>query len=135
MASPLPRVKLITIDGLFRQYDHRIPLRLDERVTVLHGRNGVGKTITLALIAALLQGDYSKLAKVPFKKLRIEFTDESFLSVSPSKKRIRERSAGKRRGSKRTADLANSDEGVFFGSNTALAAPKPSRPFCRRILR
>jgi recombinational DNA repair ATPase RecF len=81
MASAPPRVKLITIDGLFRQYDHRIPLHLEERVTVLHGRNGVGKTVTLSLVAALLRGDYQKLAQVPFKRLCLEFTDESFLSV------------------------------------------------------
>lgn len=81
MASAPPRVKLITIDGLFRQYDHRIPLNLDERVTVLHGRNGVGKTVTLSMVAALLQGNYSKLTRVPFGKLRINFTDGSFVSV------------------------------------------------------
>lgn len=81
MATAPPRVKLITIDGLFRQYNHRIPLRLDERVTVLHGRNGVGKTVTLSLVAALLRGDYEKLTKVPFDLLRVDFTDESFLSV------------------------------------------------------
>ncbi len=81
MATAPPRVKLITIDGLFRQYNHRIPLNLDERVTVLHGRNGVGKTVTLSLVAALLRGEYEKLTKVPFDLLRVDFTDESFLSV------------------------------------------------------
>jgi predicted ATPase len=81
MATAPPRVKLITIDGLFRQYNHVIPLRLDERVTVLHGRNGVGKTVTLRLVAALLRGEYEALTKVPFERLRVDFTDGSFLCV------------------------------------------------------
>ncbi len=85
MATAPPRVKLITIDGLFRQYNHVIPLRLDERVTVLHGRNGVGKTVTLRLVAALLRGEYETLAKVPFERLRVDFTDGSFLSVALDK--------------------------------------------------
>lgn len=96
MATDAPRVKLITIDGLFRQYDHRIPLRLGERVTVLHGRNGVGKTVTLALVAALLGGDYVRLAKVPFKRLRMDFTDGSFLSANRgAAKRTSKRAAPK----------------------------------------
>lgn len=86
MATAPPRVKLITIDGLFRQYNHRIPLRLDERVTVLHGRNGVGKTVTLRLVAALLRGEYDRLAKVPFERLRVDFDDGSYLSVGVPKR-------------------------------------------------
>ncbi len=85
MATAPPRVKLITIDGLFRQYNHRIPLHIDERVTVLHGRNGVGKTVTLSLVAALLKGTYWKLAKVPFERLRVDFDEGSYLSVEAEK--------------------------------------------------
>jgi hypothetical protein len=55
------RIERIRIHGLFRQYDHDIPLRLDERVTILHGRNGVGKTIVLSLIDALKKGITTKL--------------------------------------------------------------------------
>lgn len=82
MASNPPRVKRITIHGLFRQYDHRIELRLDDRVTVLHGRNGVGKTVTLGLVAALLSARPEELPVVPFDHLRVDFTDGSYLSVS-----------------------------------------------------
>lgn len=77
------RVRQIIVEKLFRQYDHTIPLRLDQRVTVLHGRNGVGKTVTLRLIAGLLGGDgpesaadrLDELYEFPFARLRVEFVD------------------------------------------------------------
>ncbi len=80
--APL-RINRIEIKGLFRQYHHVIPLNLEEHVTILHGRNGVGKTVTLSLVAALLQGNYAKLLKVPFELLRVEFTDGSVLEAIP----------------------------------------------------
>jgi predicted ATPase len=111
MASAPPRVKLITIDGLFRQYDHRIALRSEERVTVLHGRNGVGKTITLSLVAALLQGDYEKLTTVPFKWLRIDFEDGSFLSMGAAKTASIEQPPGQKR-KRRLDDEPPGDSGT-----------------------
>jgi predicted ATPase len=82
--NPEPiHLRLIEIKGLFRQYDHRIELRQDEHVTILHGRNGVGKTVSLALVSALLQGGYGRLTRFPFRELRLEFHDHSFIEVRP----------------------------------------------------
>ena len=47
--SELLRLKRIEVDGLFRVYDHRIDLDLNDRVTLLHGPNGVGKTSILRM--------------------------------------------------------------------------------------
>lgn len=79
METETVRVKLIEIEGLFRQYDHRIELKQEDHVTVLHGRNGVGKSVTLALVAAVLQGRFDVLFEYPFKRMRIEFDDGSFI--------------------------------------------------------
>ena len=38
------RLQRVVVDGLFRTYDHEIELNLADRVTLLHGPNGVGKT-------------------------------------------------------------------------------------------
>ncbi len=76
--AEIERIELL---GLFRQYDHIIPLQREEQVTILHGRNGVGKTVTLPLIAALLEGNWSQLKAIPFDKLRITFTDGSYLEA------------------------------------------------------
>lgn len=75
----LLEIERIELLGLFRQYDHIIPLQQEDRVTILHGRNGVGKTVTLSLIAALLEGNWSRLDAIPFDKLRITFTNGSYL--------------------------------------------------------
>lgn len=82
--APLVRVRRIDIEGLFGQYTHRIPLSEKDRVTILHGRNGVGKTITLSMISALLSGvqhELEALKKWPFDKMRIEFSDDTFVEA------------------------------------------------------
>jgi ABC-type lipoprotein export system ATPase subunit len=73
-------VRQIVIEGLFGEYTHRIPLAEKGGVVILHGRNGVGKTITLSMIKALLSGMQDQvevLKKWPFDSIRIEFTDDT----------------------------------------------------------
>jgi predicted ATP-binding protein involved in virulence len=38
------RIRKLSIEGLFGMFNHVIPLHTDERVTIIHGPNGVGKT-------------------------------------------------------------------------------------------
>ncbi len=77
-------VRQIVIEGLFGEYTHRIPLAEKGGVVILHGRNGVGKTITLSMIKALLSGMPSRidaLRKWPFDMMRIDFSDDTFVKV------------------------------------------------------
>jgi len=48
--TPTARIKRIEVVGLFGLYDHVIDLNLEDRVTILHGPNGVGKTVLLQMI-------------------------------------------------------------------------------------
>lgn len=80
------RVKRVAIFGLFRLYDHDVPLHMDDRVTILHGPNGVGKTALLRLLAAAFGGRYLEFAKVPFKKLDIELSDGSIITFEQIEK-------------------------------------------------
>jgi ABC-type transport system involved in cytochrome c biogenesis ATPase subunit len=80
--TPLLRVKSIHVDGLFDLFDHRVDLNLDERVTILHGPNGVGKTMLLQMVNALLKGKYGLFRQVPFKRFALEFTDDSRLELT-----------------------------------------------------
>jgi len=43
----MKRIKQIAVKGLFGVFDHVIPLNMAERVTLVLGPNGVGKTIVL----------------------------------------------------------------------------------------
>lgn len=75
------RVKRIQVEGLFGLYNHDIPLNAAERVTIIHGPNGVGKTVLLKMIAAVFGGHFEELLSVRFKKLEIELSNNENLSI------------------------------------------------------
>lgn len=81
--EPLLRVKSIQVDGLFETFDHRVDLNLDERVTILHGPNGVGKTMLLQMVHALLDGRYSLFQRAPFRRFALELTDNRTVELMP----------------------------------------------------
>ena len=60
------RVKSIHVRKLFGVYDHDVVLNADERVTIVHGPNGVGKTALLRLTNTLLLGNYLAFLTVRF---------------------------------------------------------------------
>jgi len=49
------RLKEFRINHLFGLYSHIIPINLDERITIIIGPNGRGKTICLKFIEALFR--------------------------------------------------------------------------------
>ncbi len=69
------RIQKFSIDGLFDLFDHIIPFKTAERVTIIHGPNGVGKTTVLKLLADLFAQKLHSLRVIPYKKLRLEFTE------------------------------------------------------------
>src|ERR1039457_5992116 len=68
-------VKSVSVKGLFGVFDHSIPLHSAERVTIIHGPNGFGKTVMLRMIAALLEGGTSVCDHTPFSEFRLTFED------------------------------------------------------------
>lgn len=77
--SAAVRVKSIHVKGLFGMYDHDVVLNEAERMTVVHGPNGVGKTVLFKLVQDLLAGSGVDLLKYPFRECRIEFTNAATL--------------------------------------------------------
>lgn len=49
----MKRIKQISVKNLFGMFDHTIPLNVDERITIIHGPNGFGKTALLRLLDTL----------------------------------------------------------------------------------
>lgn len=74
------RIRSIKVTGLFGLYDHQVTLK-EDRVTVIHGPNGVGKTVLLKLTNSFLRGRYNEIVRVPFQKFEILFDDESVARV------------------------------------------------------
>jgi hypothetical protein len=75
------RIKQISVTKLFGIFDHVIPLNLDERITIIHGINGVGKTSILRLINGIFNAQYSELLKIPFEELTLKFEDNNSIII------------------------------------------------------
>lgn len=80
--TELLRLSHIVVEGLFDLYDHRIKLKLNDRVTLLHGPNGVGKTVILRMTDALLMENFAYFMTIPFKRLLLEFHDGTTIDLS-----------------------------------------------------
>ncbi len=85
--SELLRLQRIVVDRLFDIYDHDIHLKLDDRVTLLHGPNGVGKTVVLGMIDALLRRRLGYIRGIPFSRFFLEFHDGSTVEVEAAGER------------------------------------------------
>lgn len=76
------RITRICVSNLFGMFNHEITLNAAERVTIIIGPNGFGKTTILRLINSLVIGDINTLYTTPFDELEIEFNDLSSLSLT-----------------------------------------------------
>lgn len=84
----MSRIERISVKNLFRNFNHSIEMHLDERVTIIHGPNGVGKTTLLRLINSLFNSNYYILGTVYFREFRIDFDDGySFIVSKPARER------------------------------------------------
>ena len=75
------RIKQISVNGLFGIFNHVIPLNINERVTILHGPNGFGKTAILRILNNFFNSRSSELQTIPFGNFRVEFDDCSSIEI------------------------------------------------------
>src|SRR5262249_11647547 len=68
------RLAEFAIDGLFGLYSHRITLHLKERITIIIGPNGRGKTVCLKFIEALFRRKHDFFLDISFKTAQFTFT-------------------------------------------------------------
>lgn len=69
------QVTRISVTGLFGVFNHEIPLQNKDRVTIVHGPNGFGKTVMLRMIAAALEGDTAVFEQTPFDEFSLTLDD------------------------------------------------------------
>ena len=75
------RIQNIAVADLFGRFDHEIDLDSDEKVTIMIGPNGSGKTMILRLIYTLFNEIPLRLTQIPFRKVRLSIDDGSVLEV------------------------------------------------------
>jgi len=71
----------VRISGLFDTFDHDLAFQPGERIMIIVGPNGFGKTTTLRLINALFNQPISSLAAMPFREIEVSFDGETCLVV------------------------------------------------------
>ena len=79
------RVTRIDILGLFDRFDHSIPLNMEERVTLIHGPNGIGKTTVLKLVFSLFHQNFAYLQRTNYGRLELKFDQNTVLRVTRQK--------------------------------------------------
>ncbi|HZF49496.1 MAG TPA: AAA family ATPase [Polyangiaceae bacterium] len=84
------RIRSISVAKLFGIFDHEIPLNMKERITIIHGLNGYGKTAILRMLRGLLSGESAPLIAVPFATFKVRFADGSELRVEKKSSTLRE---------------------------------------------
>jgi predicted ATP-binding protein involved in virulence len=75
------KIKQISVTNLFGLFNHVIPLKTEDRITIIHGPNGFGKTIMLNFIDGLFKGNYSIFKKIPFDGFCVDFDNGKYLTV------------------------------------------------------
>ena len=76
------RLTRIQVFKLFGVFDHAIPLNSPDRITIIHGPNGFGKTAMLQMVQSLLGNQFAKLRRIPFERFVLNLEDGRELSVT-----------------------------------------------------
>ena len=75
------QIKQISVSGLFGIFNHVIPLKTKERITIIHGLNGFGKTNILRILDGVFNSRYLVLKNIPFDTFKVEFDDDTTLEI------------------------------------------------------
>lgn len=75
------RISEIAVSRLFGLFNHVVPMNLRDRVTIIHGPNGYGKTTLLRMLDSVASGRYSELRSIPFRDFQIRFDDGQVLNI------------------------------------------------------
>ncbi|MFD5118955.1 AAA family ATPase [Streptomyces sp. NPDC058385] len=72
----------IEVEGLIGRYNHKILFAQEDDFVILHGPNGVGKTMLLELVKAASDLQPGKLMSIPFSRARIGYHDGTVLQLT-----------------------------------------------------
>lgn len=76
------RINKISVTNLFGIFNHPVSLNMEDRITIIHGANGFGKTALLRIINGFFNSRYSELRSIIFEQFRVDFDEGSHLIVA-----------------------------------------------------
>ena len=79
------RITKISVKKLFGVFDHEIPLNQESRITILHGPNGVGKTVMMQMLHGLFSLDYVLFGMIHFNEFCVELCSGEAVTVRKHK--------------------------------------------------
>lgn len=71
----------IHVEGLFDAFNYDLKFATNERIMIVTGPNGSGKTTVLKLLDVMFNQPVSRLWKVPFREVSVSFDDDTQLVV------------------------------------------------------
>lgn len=75
------KISKVSVKNLFGVFNHEINLKIDDRITIIHGPNGFGKTVILRMIDSMFNNRLSIFYRIPFDSFRIDFDDHTFIAI------------------------------------------------------
>jgi predicted ATP-binding protein involved in virulence len=81
-------ISRIKIDELFGYLNHDIEFKVIDRITILHGPNGVGKTTVLRLVYELFKKNFFAVSQIPFSILEVHLTNSKVIIIDKKDKKI-----------------------------------------------
>jgi len=76
------RINKISVTKLLGVFNHQVSFNMEDRITIIHGPNGFGKTALLRIINNFFNSRYSQLCSIPFTEFRIDFDEGSHLQIT-----------------------------------------------------
>ena len=67
------KISKISVHGLFDQFNHDIYFKPGERIAIVIGPNGFGKTMMLRIVDAIFNLRFRRLEGLPFQRVNVEF--------------------------------------------------------------
>ena len=76
------RISKISVTKLFGIFDHPVSLNQEDRITIIHGPNGFGKTALIRLINGFFNSQYSEIISIPFSEIKLDFDNGTYLRIT-----------------------------------------------------
>ncbi|HSW53685.1 MAG TPA: AAA family ATPase [Ignavibacteriaceae bacterium] len=75
------RIKKIEVKKLFGIFNHAIQLKMDDRITIMHGPNGIGKTVLLTMLSSIFRSEYGVFSRIPFVEFSVVFENDDLIKI------------------------------------------------------